>query len=164
MADANAKYFKVNLILIRVLETIGVQEKELIMSVRYGSKNLSLGSHFGITQQSLVMPNCNPGDRFLDQYLTLMRDSYNLKLNSSVTYLVEDTRKIAKKCTKTLYIAGWVIFQIPSLYCVMIYLHFIISFHSLFLRSLYLSHLRVILLSDPPKNTIKEQNYFTSSF
>ena len=33
MADANAKYFKVNLILIHVSPPIGVQEKESIMSV-----------------------------------------------------------------------------------------------------------------------------------
>ena len=35
MANANAKYFKVNLILIHVSTPIGVQEKESIMSVKY---------------------------------------------------------------------------------------------------------------------------------
>ena len=60
MADANAKYCKVNLIF--ALTPIGVQEKESIMSV----------------SQSLVMPNCNPRDRFFDQYLTVMKDSYIL--------------------------------------------------------------------------------------
>ena len=33
-----------------------VQEKESIISVRYGQTNLSLGALFGITRQSLVMP------------------------------------------------------------------------------------------------------------
>ena len=55
-----------------------VQEKESIISERYGSTNLSLGSLFGITRQSLVMPNSDPWDRFVDPYLTLMTDSYNL--------------------------------------------------------------------------------------
>ena len=53
-----------------------VQEKESIISVRYGSTNLSLGSLFGITRQSLVTPNSDPWDRFVDPYLTLMSDSY----------------------------------------------------------------------------------------
>ena len=34
LGDANAKYFKVNLIFIHVLMPIDVQEKESIMSVR----------------------------------------------------------------------------------------------------------------------------------
>ena len=37
-----------------------MQEKESIISVRYGWTNLSLGSLFGITRQSLVMPKQQP--------------------------------------------------------------------------------------------------------
>ena len=33
-----------------------MKEKEYIISVRYGQTNLSLGSLFGITRQSIVMP------------------------------------------------------------------------------------------------------------
>ena len=62
-----------------------MQEKESIISVRYGSTNLSLGSLFGITRQSLVMPNSDPWDRFVDPYLSLMTDSYNLHLCSQST-------------------------------------------------------------------------------
>ena len=35
---------------------------------------------------SLVMPNCNPRDRFLDQYLTLMKDSLSIHLMSILSY------------------------------------------------------------------------------
>ena len=70
MADANAKYFNVNLIFIHVSTPIGVQEKESVPRVQ-----------FGITRQSLVMPNCNSRGRFLDQYLSLMKNSYILSLS-----------------------------------------------------------------------------------
>ena len=50
-------FFKVKLKLILALAQNSVQEKESIMSVRYGQTNLSEGSLFGITRQSLVMPN-----------------------------------------------------------------------------------------------------------
>ena len=71
-------YFKVKLYFIQAFAQKSVQEKESIISVRYGSTNLSLGSLFGITRQSLVMPNSDPWDRFVDPYLTLISDSYIL--------------------------------------------------------------------------------------
>ena len=55
-----------------------MEEKESIISVRHKWTNLSLGSPFGITRQSLVMPNSDPWDRFVHPYLTLMSDSYTL--------------------------------------------------------------------------------------
>ena len=39
-------------------------------------KEKSQGSQFGITWLCRVMLNCDPRDRFLDQYLTLMIDSF----------------------------------------------------------------------------------------
>ena len=63
--------------LFKPLQKKSVQEKESIISERYGSTNLPLGSLFGITRQSLVMPNSDPWDRFVDPYLTLMTDSYS---------------------------------------------------------------------------------------
>ena len=47
-------------LIIQALAQISVQEKESIMSVKYGQTNLSLGSLFGITRQSLVMPKQLP--------------------------------------------------------------------------------------------------------
>ena len=70
-------YFKVKLFFIQAFAQKSVQEKESIISVRYESTNLSLGLLFGITRQSLVMPNSDPWDRFVDPYLILMSDSYN---------------------------------------------------------------------------------------
>ena len=55
---------------------LNVQEKNCIICMRYGWTNLSLVSLFGITRQSLVMPNSDPWDRFVHPYLTLMSDSY----------------------------------------------------------------------------------------
>ena len=62
--------------------------KETIISVRHKWTNLSLGSLFGITRQSFVMPNItklcrvvpnsDPWDRFVHPYLTLVSDSYNI--------------------------------------------------------------------------------------
>ena len=66
---------------IQALAQKSVQEKEsiiMIISVRYGQTNLSLGSRFGITRQSLVMPNSDAWDRFVCPYLTLMSDTYSL--------------------------------------------------------------------------------------
>ena len=85
-----------------------MQEKEFIVSERYGSTNLSLGSLFGITRQSLVMPNSDswdrfvdpvprqslvmpnsdPWDRFVDPYLTLMTDSYIPLMKLHVAQLI----------------------------------------------------------------------------
>ena len=61
----------------------GVQEKESIMSVKYLSTILSLRSQFGITWQSLVMPNRDPWDRFFYQYmyLTIMYIKILLSIN-----------------------------------------------------------------------------------
>ena len=33
------------------------------------------------------MPNCNPRDIFLGQYLTLMKDSYSLNIYPAFTYV-----------------------------------------------------------------------------
>ena len=38
---------------------------------------VSLGSQFSITRRSLVMQNSDLGDRFINQFITLMLDSYN---------------------------------------------------------------------------------------
>ena len=40
-------------------------------------ENLSLGSRFGITRLRRMMPNSDPRDRFVDQYLKLMIDSFS---------------------------------------------------------------------------------------
>ena len=40
-------------------------------------ENLSQGSQFGITRLRRVMPNCDPRDRFVDQYLKLRIDSFS---------------------------------------------------------------------------------------
>ena len=61
---------------------ISGQEKEYHKcEVLHVPKNLSLGSQFSITWQSLVMPNCDPRDRFFYQYLKLMKDSYSLSVS-----------------------------------------------------------------------------------
>ena len=52
MADVNVRQIIINL----SVGTKNVQEKESIISVRYGHTNLSLRSLFGITRQSLMMP------------------------------------------------------------------------------------------------------------
>ena len=71
-------YLKLKLQFIQAFAQKSLQEKESIISERYGSTNLSQGSLFGITRQSLVMPNSDPWDRFVDPYFTLMTDSYNI--------------------------------------------------------------------------------------
>ena len=56
-----------------------MQEKESIICVRYGWTNLSLGSLFGITMQSLVMPNSDPWDRFFSHtFVEKIKKSINL--------------------------------------------------------------------------------------
>ena len=50
----------------------GMQEKESNMSVRCGKKIPSLASLFGITLQSLVMPNSDPRDGIFYPHLTPM--------------------------------------------------------------------------------------------
>ena len=71
-----------------------MQEKESIISERYGSTNLSLGSLFGITRQSLVMPNSDPWDRFVDPYLTLMTDSYSNSAKNNKQLIIWSTVKV----------------------------------------------------------------------
>ena len=73
-----------------------MQEKESIISVRYGWTNLSLGSLFGITRQSLVMPNNDPWDRFVHPYLTLMSDSYMLHPLESYEHLQHRDGDVSK--------------------------------------------------------------------
>ena len=65
-------YLKIKWYFIQAFAPKSVQEKESIISERYGSTNLSL--------VSLLMPNSDPWDRFVDPYLTLMTDSYNSPL------------------------------------------------------------------------------------
>ena len=55
-----------------------MQEKVSIIVVQYGQKFPSLGSPFGISQQSLVMPNRDPRDGIFRPYLTPMKDTYNM--------------------------------------------------------------------------------------
>ena len=61
-----------------------VQEKESIISVRYGGQVCPSGQCFGITRQSLVMPNSEPWDRFVHPHLTPMSDSYNTTWRQNV--------------------------------------------------------------------------------
>ena len=70
-----------------------MQEKESIISVRHGWTNLSLGSLFGITRQSLVMPNSDPWDRFVHPYLTLMSDYYIVVKMGTVTQPTQDSKQ-----------------------------------------------------------------------
>ena len=62
-----------------------MQEKVSIIVVRYGQKFPSLGSRFGFTRRSLVMPNRDPRDGNFRPYLTPMKDTYN---SFSLFYLV----------------------------------------------------------------------------
>ena len=56
-----------------------VQENVSIISVRYGWTSLSLGSLFGITRQSLVMPNSDHWDRFFSHiFVEKIEKSINL--------------------------------------------------------------------------------------
>ena len=57
-----------------------MQEKLSIIVARYRHKFPSVGSRFGITRQSLVMPNGDPRDGNFCLYLTAMNDTYSLKL------------------------------------------------------------------------------------
>ena len=61
-------------------ENSGEQEKESIIRMRVGQKNLSLGIPVCHHSASLVMPNGDPGDGFFYPTLTLMIDSYILCL------------------------------------------------------------------------------------
>ena len=54
-----------------------MQEKVSIIVVRYRQKFPSLESRFGITRQSLMMPNRHPQDGNFGLYLTAMKDTYN---------------------------------------------------------------------------------------
>ena len=54
-----------------------MQEKVYIIVVRYRQKFPSLGSRFGITRQSIVMPTRDPRDGNFCLYLTAMKDTYN---------------------------------------------------------------------------------------
>ena len=83
MAEANAKYFKVNLILINVSTRIGVQEKESISQecvvlIQKAVPRVTVWHH--LAEPCDAKPNCNPRDIFFDQYLTLMKDSYTLHI------------------------------------------------------------------------------------
>ena len=55
-----------------------MQEEVSIIVVRYGQKFPSLGSRFGITRQSLVMPNRDPRDGNFRPCLKTVKDTYNL--------------------------------------------------------------------------------------
>ena len=62
-----------------------MQEKVSIIVVRYRQKFASLGSRFGITRQSLVMPNRDPRDGNICLYLTAMKDTY---ISTPVPYYI----------------------------------------------------------------------------
>ena len=55
-----------------------MQEKESIMGVRCGQKNLSLGITVCHHLASLVMPDSDLKDGFFYPHLTPMKDSYNI--------------------------------------------------------------------------------------
>ena len=61
-----------------IKKTNGEQEKESIICVRVGLKNMTLGITVCHHSAGLMMPNNDPRDRFFYPSLTLMMDSYNL--------------------------------------------------------------------------------------
>ena len=61
-----------------------MQEKVSIIVVQYRQKFPSFGSRFGITRQSLVMPNHDPRDGNFCPTITAMKDTYSLFLLASV--------------------------------------------------------------------------------
>ena len=62
------------------MEFCGEEERESIICVRMGSKNLSLVTTVCHHLASLMMSNCDPWDIFFYPTLTLMIDSYNIDL------------------------------------------------------------------------------------
>ena len=70
-----SKIFKVDLIFIHVLTPIGVQEKESSTGVKYLSKICPSGTVWHYTAE-LHVAKLKPSD----QYLTLMKDSYNISI------------------------------------------------------------------------------------
>ena len=73
----------------------GEQEKESIILVRVGSKNLSLRITICHHSASLVMPNGDPRDIFFYSTITLMIDSYILPVMPSCLLLFLDIAYIA---------------------------------------------------------------------
>ena len=76
MADVNAEYFKAKLTLFKRWHP-----KESHISLRKVSTNLSLGSPYGITRRSLVMPNSDPRDRLVYPIHKLMINSYVIPIH-----------------------------------------------------------------------------------
>ena len=62
------------------------------------------------------MPNCNPRDRFFNQYLTLMKDSYNLcSKNKGANQLWDQHAADLYLCfyTPGIYADGYIVFAFP---------------------------------------------------
>ena len=74
-----------------------MQEKVSIIVVPYGQKFPSLGSRFGITRRSLVMPNRDPRDGNFRPYLTPMKDTYRLRFNVCELF-IRRTLVVRMKC------------------------------------------------------------------
>ena len=83
VAYVNAEYFKVKLNLFKRWHPKVYKEKiQHVFEERID--NTVIWSLFGITQQSLAMPNSDPSDRIVYPIHKLMTDSYTLYENRSI--------------------------------------------------------------------------------
>ena len=93
MADVNERHISRLNFKVKLCWHKNLQEKEFIISVRHEWTNLPLGSLFGITRQSLLMPNSDPWNRFVHPYFTLMSYSYIIAEIIIISCIIKTVKK-----------------------------------------------------------------------